>query len=161
MIDIKKYWEQLSDRDKKFGLLGGFILSVMLIYFLIINPLANKVKALKASIIDSQQLIAWMEEASEQVKQVQNNVDNKGSQKISLLSLIENSSKASKLGSSVSEIKQIDENKVQLKFKTVVFDHLIEWLNELQLKHRVYVKKITLRRTESSGIVQADAVLAR
>ena len=161
MIDIKKYWEQLSDRDKKFGLLGGFILSVMLIYFLIINQLASKVKALKASIIDSQQLITWMEEASEQVKQVQNNVDNKGSQKISLLSLIENSSKASKLGSSVSEIKQIDENKVQLKFKTVVFDHLIEWLNELQLKHRVYVKKITLRRTESSGIVQADAVLAR
>jgi len=161
MIELKKMWEQLSPRDQKAALIGGFSLAVILFYFIIINPLSNKVKVLKTNIVDSQELLSWMNEASEQVKQSHISSGNDMDKNISLLSLIEKSTKSSQLAASVSEIKQLDDNEVQLKFKTIVFDQLIAWLKNIQNKNRVYVNKITLRRTETDGVVQGDMVLVR
>ena len=61
----------------------------------------------------------------------------------------------------VKEIKQVNNDEVQVKFDNVVFDQLISLLQQLQLREAVKIKKIVLRRTESEGIVSADVVLMR
>ncbi len=161
MIDIKKYLKELNPRDQKIAILAGFLLLVVMVYFLLIDPLADKVKELKASIVDSRQVLTWMNEATEQVKQSQLSSAQTGAKNISLLSLIETTTKTSNLSGSVSEIKQISDKEVQLIFKAVAFDQLVKWLKEIQNKNRIYVNKITLRRTDNQGIVQADLILIR
>lgn len=161
MIDYKKYWKQLNERDQKIAIVGGFFLLVVMVYFFLINPLSQKVSELKKSIVDSRQVLEWIIQASDEVKQSQLVAGESGGKIASLLSTIETTTKSSNLSASVSEIKQINDKEVQLIFKTVAFDQLVIWLKDIQNKNRIFVNKITLRRTDTVGIVQADLVLIR
>lgn len=158
---LKKYWNQLNQRDQKIGLLGGFFLLLVMVYLLVITPLTQKVNHLKMSIVDSRQVLRWINEASEEVKQSQLVMNESGAKNVSLLSTIEMTTQTSHLSESVTEIKQINDKEVQLIFKTVAFDQLVVWLKEIQNKNRVFVNKISLRRTDTIGIVQAELVLIR
>jgi len=159
---MKDWWNSLAKREQRLVLWGGIVVVLLIYYFAILSPMQDKISALKKSVANDAALLTWMQKAKSDVKQAeQNRVKNTANRSKSLLTLVDNSIKQKRINTAVTDIKQINKNEVQAKFQDVVFDNLIGWLQQLQKREAVKIKKIILRRTETQGVVSADVVLVR
>lgn len=159
---MKEWWNSLEKREQRLVLWGGAVVVLLIYYFAILSPMQNKISTLKKGIANNSELLVWMKKAKSDVKRAeQNRVKSTSSRAKSLLTLVDNSIKQKRLSAAVTEIKQINKNEVQAKFKDVIFDTLIDWLQQIQKRESINIKKIVLRRTDTEGLVAADVVLVR
>ncbi len=159
---MKEWWKALEKREQRIVLWGGVIVILLILYFGLLSPMQDKVATLQKSVSNNTSLLVWMKQAKSEVKRSEKNRVNSASNRSkSLLTVVDSSIKQKKLSASVTEIKQVNKSQVQVKLGEVRFESLIAWLQQLQSRDGVNISKITLRRTETEGIVSADAVLVR
>lgn len=156
---IEQQWQELNPREQKIGLIGGVILILLLYYLILYSPLSASVENHQRQIQSKTELLGWMQRASTQLKLA---AEHNGDKKIpqgSVLSIAEQSIKQGRL--SAGEIKQIDNNQVQIRFEKVSFDQLLAWLQKLPLQYRLRIFKINMKRTAEEGIITATVVVTK
>lgn len=158
---MKEWWNNLALREKQMLVLGAFAIGIFLIYILLWSPLQNKVSSLRNQIQHSQELLAWMKDADKQIQALEKNSQKKSGSKAtgSILSIVQKQIKTSPVASDLSQLHQVENDSVELSFKKVNFDKLMEWLIPFTQKQGLVISQITVKPSGSAGIVAADLVL--
>jgi len=126
---MKEWWLQLALREKQILSVGALFILVFVIYFLFWNPLENKVNILRNQLTRNQELLAWMETTDKQIKNLEKNTKKISFEHSeSLLSNVQNQLNQSELSGSLSDMREREQNVVQLHFKLISFDKLMTWL---------------------------------
>lgn len=157
---MKEWWIHLSAREKQTLSFGGIVGFILLSYFLLWSPLENKVTRLREQIQKDQQLLIWMKAADKNIKAIQKNaVSSFPKPSASLLSSVQNQINQSPIAGQLTQLRQAENDQVQLSFKQVHFDKLIVWLSDAWKEQGLIVAHITITPGSTPGMVSAELTL--
>ncbi len=153
----------MSQRDRQAVLAGVLALVVVLGYFYGWQPLHHKQQLLMNKVSAQQQTLAWMQAASAQVRQAEQNAPKAGGAPApgSLLSAIEQALRGAPLEKTEKRLEPATENRVHVSFNQVEFDELSRWLALLQDQFDTRVEAVSVERLPEAGMVKARITLAR
>ncbi|MCW8919196.1 MAG: type II secretion system protein M [Gammaproteobacteria bacterium] len=155
---MRHYWHNLQAREQRTLLLGGVVTLLLLLYGTVLDPFAQEMQRLEQRVAEDRELLAWMEQAAVQVKQLRGSGAARRADGQSLLSLLDASAKQSGLGAALKQVKPEGVG-VRLRFETAGFDALVGWLGRLAAEQGVGVTTLTLERLAQPGRVNATVVL--
>ena len=118
---LKEYVQALNERERKLASIAVLVLCALVYYSLIWEPLHDSVVNLRQEIRKNQSLITWMQQAQTTLKTVKSGKENnnKRASSQSILTLTEQLIAKQQLSGNVKEIKQMDKNKVLVRFEDV------------------------------------------
>lgn len=158
---MKDWWNNLALREKQTMSLGAFALILLLFYLIIWSPLNYKLDNLRNKIKHDQQLLTWMKDANNRMQAAEKQQTQKNSlpSGTSLLSLVQHKLNQTPLVSSLGQLRQAENDSVQLSFTNVDFDKMIEWLTQLWQQQGVTISQINITASNTAGLVNADMIL--
>jgi len=155
---IGHWWQQRSQQEHFILGVGGLFVLVIIVYFGIASPLQTQVQTVQKEWQSNRQLLSWMQPRV-QALQGQQSVT-QASQAISasaLLVTVDQSVKQTAFANTVTELSQSSNNGVQIRFKAVPVDALLQWLAMLHTKYQVDVLQFSAQPNATLGM--ADVVL--
>ena len=158
---MKAWWMRLPLREKYIVSVGTICFAALIFYGCIWWPLTSKVNSLRAAVKRDQVLLTWMRAADQQLQ-----MELKSSQKkmipssASLLGFIQNHLHQQKIFTDVLQIRQAENNAVQINFQKINFDKLMAWLIQIGKQYGIMVSQMTITPKEAPGMVEAQMVLA-
>jgi general secretion pathway protein M len=155
---MMQYWHNLQAREQRTLLLGGVALLLLLLYSMVLDPFSQELQRLEQSVAADRELLAWMEQAAQQVKQLRGTGGGRRDAGQSLLSLVDASAKQHGLAGALKQVKP-EGSGVNLRFEAASFDDLVRWLGQLGTEQGVAVTTMTLERLPQPGRVNATVVL--
>jgi len=156
---MKEWFEALEKREQNLVLMLGGMLMIAVIYFVIYQPLSDKLARAKHGVIKEQQLLNWVEENATKLVALQassgvSNSPNSGS----LDQVINSTARRYKLV--ISRI-QPQSNKLQVTLDNATFTQLLHWVQELQLNHGVQIEIAEFRPQAAPGLVKTRLVVSK
>jgi general secretion pathway protein M len=157
---MKGWWNTLSLRDKRVLCSGLFIITCMLLYECVWHPLIDKNQLLHQQIQDNKQLIVWMSTVNQEIQTLEKKPTNhfKGH---SSLSIVQDELKKSKLIEQITELKQAENDSIQLHFQGIYFDKLMSWLIKIYQEQGFVIAQIEVSPTDGIGIVNGQMILQK
>lgn len=154
---MKEWFDSLEARERRIMLGGAVVLLLVIIYFLGWEPFINRLHELRESTQKKQLDVAWMQNAAQQVKQLQarNTAPAQLGAGQSLLGVIDRTAKLKKLGDSVKRVQPDGSSKARVSLESANFDVVIAWLEELERRYGVGIETITFEKREEPGLVDA------
>lgn len=161
MDAIKEKWAALSSRERMILVGGGIISAILLLYGALWSPLSEEVTRLQRDAEERKQDLLWMQGAAEEVKQLQRSSagGNTRASGKSLLSVVDQTIRRSRLGSALKRVEPEGAKGVTVRFENASFDDLMLWLGRLEKNNPVSVARVTVDRLEVSGKVNARIVV--
>lgn len=154
-------WRSLNANQRVYVGIGGSIIIILCVYYLIVAPVNDSINNLQQEIIYQQSVLEKMQPQIAQLKQLQ--MQSGSTIKISptnLLGTIDQSLKSNGLNSFAGELSQSGNDGVQIKFTNVPFDGLSTWFISLWKQYHIQVSKIDAKPTSTLGNVDAVVTLS-
>jgi len=162
---MKDWFYGLEARERRLIISGGIIVSIMLLYLLIWEPIARQNEMLKVSYANSQQLIDWMEEAAREAKALQEKIRANGSsdssRNQSLLGVIDRTAKSANLGPAVKRVQPDGKTGARVWLESAIFNDMIKWLEGMQHRDGIRLTNAVIEKLEDAGLVNARLVFER
>lgn len=161
---MRDWWLARQPRERLILMLGGILVVATLLYLLVWEPLARERTNLANRVKAQGKTLVWMQQASEQVKQLRTQSPNltKKANQSSLMSIVDSSAKRSKIRKPIQRIEPEGKNGVKLWIENVAFDTLVRWLGEVERRYGVLVNRATITRNEeTAGQVNSRLSLER
>ncbi|MGD8927115.1 MAG: type II secretion system protein M [Thioalkalispiraceae bacterium] len=158
MIDrIKAYLEQLNDRERIMVYAAAIALVVFIPYQFIWAPLMNTVEDRREKVEKQERDLIWMQAHLEQVKQLAtvSSASSGGGQ--SLYGIVEKTARQ-KFGSEI-RVQQEGKNGIRIQIKNSGFDDIMVWLDDLQFRHKIFVKDFKIDNEKTAGRVRASILV--
>lgn len=157
---MKAWLNSLEQGERRMVIAGAALLLVMLIYVMAWEPLVNKVDALRTSTAEQQSLLNWMKQAAQEVKQLRGSSSqpSKPVSGQSLLSVVDSTAKAARLGKSLKRVQPDGEQKVRVWLEEANFDDVVRWLTTLETRQGVRVVSSVFQAKEVAGRVDVRLV---
>jgi general secretion pathway protein M len=157
---MKDWFFGLERRERMLVIAGGAVLLLLLLYVLIWDPIASGYRELKTSVAEQKQTLAWMKQASAQVKSLQRSsgVNARGLGGRSLLAVVDQSARSDGLGSSIKRIEPDGSKGVKVWLEGAAFDPMILWLGKLTKTYQIETSIITIE-PQGGGRVNARLTL--
>ena len=157
---MKDWLNSLEQNERRMVIAGSVLLMMMLVYIMAWEPLVNKVGALRASTAEQQTLLSWMKQAAQEVKQLRGLTGqrNRPASSQSLLSLVDSTAKAGKLGKSLKRVQPDGDQKVRVWLEEANFDDVIRWLTALETRQGVRIVSTVFQARENAGQVDVRLV---
>ena len=162
---MKDWFSALEPRERQLIISAAVLVTVMLFYLLVWEPISNDNDSLRLSYQNSQQLIGWMEDAAEEAKVLQAKIKESGpsgsSKNQSLLGIIDRTAKRDKLGPSVKRVQPDGKAGARVWLENAIFNDMIMWLENLQQKEGIRLVTTVIEKQEEAGLVNARLVFER
>lgn len=160
---MNEWWLNLSLREKQIISAGALAVVIFLLYLILWLPLSNRVVNLREQIVRDQKLLLWMRDANQRIQDVEKNLQNKKptESNASLLNIIQKQINKSTFVSSLNQLKQAENDSVQLSFNNVDFDRLIQWLTELWQQQGIVISQMSVTASGTPGVVNTDFILKK
>ncbi len=163
---MNQWWSGLNQREQRLLIIGGAALLLTLIYLLVVEPLFKHMQSLESSVGDQSELLQWMQESEQQINVLRRNQGNTSGRPAanrggSLLALVDQTAKRSKLGEAIKRVEPEGSDGVRLWLEQASFDNILRWLAQIKQSQGVEVKRITIEQPDSPGIVNARISLTR
>jgi len=157
---MKNWLMRLETSERRLVIGGGGLLLLMFLYIAIWEPLTNSVEELRISTTEQESLLVWMRGAAQEVKQLKGSGGQKTEQVGggSLLSLVDRTAKAARLGPVLKRVQPDGEDKVRVWLEAASFDDLMRWLSTLNSRHDVHAVSSVFQTVEAPGRVDARLV---
>ncbi len=155
---MKEWFAGLQQRERLMVMGGAIALALMLFYATIWDPLTGGARAKAEAVSDTQKTLAWMRQASEDVKRLRPASDQALAQLPagqSLLGVIDQTAKSSGLGAAMKRVKPEGENKVSVWMEDAAFDDIVRWLETLRRSYGVEIDNIVIDKKNVVGKVDA------
>lgn len=158
---MKNWWQNLALREKQAVLLGGLLLILLIFYSFIWLPLSNSADNLRNKIHHNQELLLWMQDTDEKMQAIEHNLKQPSQTRLasSLLSLVQHELQKSPINNAVSQLRQAENNAVQMHVEKVSFDELITWLTTMWQNFGLLVTEINVMLSGQVGMVQGEITL--
>ena len=158
MDPIKDWFNELSEQDQKITLIAGALVSVILVYLLIVNPLNESVNKLEIEVASKIKSDLWMSQQISIIKATGSSGRLTGSA-LPLTSIINNTTR--KFDLAVSRRDSKSPNEMQVWFDNVNFDNFLRWVAEVESEHGVSVATVNVRSRENNGITSINVKLLK
>jgi general secretion pathway protein M len=156
---MNEWWQNLALREKRMLAAGAILVLLFLFYEIIWSPFSGKIKNMRQQVQHNQELLSWMKNADQRIKAVEKNSAHSTTQMTgSLLSVIQQEVNKN-FAHHVTQLRQAENDSVQLDLQKVDFDRLISLLTELSNKYGLIVTQITTTSTGVPGEVVASMVI--
>lgn len=151
-MNIKLWWENLSERDRTVLMIGGIISAILSITLFIWNPLVNMVENQKSNIVKQQHLLQYLQQSAETMQMLQTGGAHVAQPSTeALLTLVETSLSAQQLSGFLQQVQQPQDNQAALTFEKVPLDKLMQWLQTLWSIHGISVSEFSANRLSVIG----------
>ncbi len=157
---MKAWFESLDLRERRLLMVSGALLSVMLFYVLLWEPLEDGIKSLQKSNAEQQKQLQWMRQSAQEVKQLRGSSGRSAqlAQGQSLLAAIDRSARANKLGDALKRVQPDGSNRARVWLEGASFDQVVRWLDGLQRQQGVRVVSSVFDALETKGRVDVRLV---
>ena len=152
MDKLQGWWRGISTREQRLVAVGGGIFLIGLCYWLIWQPVANRIAERERQGINQQQTLAWLKEKGQEVLAMQagsgRQIDTSGT----LDGVVNRTAFNQKI--KIARL-QPQGQELQVWIDTVPFDDLLLWLATLSDQHGVQVQIIEVARENlAPGLVK-------
>ncbi len=156
------WFDDLARREKIFLSIGVLVVLLTVFYLILIEPTQERLEKARNNLTSTQSLHAFMLETRGKVEKMKASSKQGQVEKIPtnrLLAYLDNSMKKSGIGDQVNTISPGKNDGVNLRFDTVNFDNLMQWLINLHFEKGINVISFTLNPTATDGFVKASLLL--
>lgn len=161
-MNLKDWWNERNQREQYILSSGGIIVLVLLVYLLIWSPLTTHIATLRQNITQNTSLLNWMNAATYKIDQYRaQGFQKKKPNNQPILVAIEQSLMQQKLSQYTSNTQQQSNQQIDLTFNNAPFDKMITWLETIWKTDNIVVKKITVTKTKTTGVVNITASLGQ
>ncbi|HSW92860.1 MAG TPA: type II secretion system protein GspM [Gammaproteobacteria bacterium] len=158
---MKEWWMNLPLHEKRALFLGSVIVILFILYEMIWSPLSDTNDNLRMRIGHGQDTLRSMQQTDELISHLQKNALQKKQQTTqSILGTVQDEVNDSPFAKHVNQLRQSDNQTVQMSLNQVDFDGLLVFLMKLWKSHAIIVSQITVTPAGSPGEVNVDVVLA-
>lgn len=154
---IQAQLERLNDRERTMVYAAAIALIIFLPYQLLWAPLMNTVEE-KHTRLEKQQLdFIWMQSHLAEVKQLSTASPQTSSSGQSLYGVVERTARQ-KFGGDI-RVQQEGKKGIRIQIKNSGFDDVMIWLDDLQFRHKIYVKDFKIDTEKTAGRVRASILV--
>jgi general secretion pathway protein M len=154
---IKAYLEHLNDRERIMVYAAAIALVVFIPYQLVWAPLTNTVEDRRERIETQERDLIWMQSHLEQVRQLSTASSAPSGTGQSLYGVVEKTARQ-KFGSDI-RVQQEGKNGIRIQIKNTGFDDIMIWLDDLQFRHKIFVKDFKVDNEKTAGRVRASILV--
>jgi len=163
---MQVWYDSLSAREKQTLFIGGILLIGLLFWAFVWQPLQDEHKKLTKQIEQQTELVQWMQQASQQVKQLQaqgGGANNSGVIKIrgNPQIVVDKALKQFKLDQASPSLKSKGKDGVKLSLKEAPFNIFISFLQNLEKQHSLQIDDFSIRPTKTEGTADISVSLSR
>ena len=160
---LKRWHGSLPTRDMWLVNLTAVFVLLTLFYLAIWEPIHKGLEAEKVKHETGQEVLAWMQQAAQQVQQLRasgGRSQNKSASKPTTLVLEQTLSSAG-LRPFVGKIESASKNSARVKLENVPFNQMLVWLNTLTRFHGMTISSATIERGDKPGSANARLSFSR
>jgi general secretion pathway protein M len=160
VLNAKKSWETLGERDRASLKILGVVLSALVIYFGIWVP-AQSFMLEQRSMLETNKGLLVLVQTNQKMLAKSGRTGSQtaaGLDSQQLVSTVTNM--ATKEGLSLKRFEPAGEQKVKVWIEDSPFDKLVSWLTELERNLKVRVEQISIEKDEAEGLVSARLTLS-
>lgn len=158
---MKLWFFSLSLRERILVLSAAAAISILLLYMLVVEPIADTYERNKKNIANANATLIWMKAASLKVNQLGGSkvMSAKKQNKKFILGTVERSVRKAGLTKVMKRVQPESERAVRVWFENAVFDDFIKWVATIESKNTFFVKEINIEETDSVGLVNVRLLL--
>lgn len=161
-MNMKQWWNARNPREKLILGAGGFLLLAFLYFSLVIEPLQSGIAQRQQRLANEIELSGWLASVAPEVQQLRRssgsgNVSKGGS----LLSVVDQTSKAAGLGKSITRLQPEGDAEVRAWLDAAPFNETLRWLRTLESTYGVEIAELSFNRDSQPGMVKARITLKR
>lgn len=154
---IQQFLDQLNERERQMVYVAAVAIALFLPYQFIWAPFINAIDSLNEKVEKQQTDLKWMQGKIPEVLHLGSAAKASGNSGKSLYGVIENTARQ-KFGNEI-RVEQEGKNGIRVRVKDTGFDEMLIWLDDLQLRHKVYVKEFKVDREDGAGRVTANILI--
>lgn len=155
---MKAWWAGLQTRERVLVGAGAAILCLVLLFTLVLQPLAAARTRMLASLATLEQTVANAEPQVAAIL-VARNGSTQPAVGPSLFALADGSARDAGLKDALKSLTPIDEKRVKVDMEMADFDTLVTWIEKLDRDHGVDVVEWSVNRELVPGVVSARMIL--
>lgn len=159
---MRQWFDNLAPREQWMVGAAAVILTLMLYFLLLWEPLLKQSQRLDDDLSQARELVAYMHQVEVEAKALGG--QSRGAPRSSgrsLLAEVDSSSKRSGLGPSIKRIQPEDQTRVRLWLEDARFEVLMNWLYQLQSAQGIVLENGSFDRDNKAGTVKARLTLIR
>lgn len=157
---MREYWQNLSAREKNLllGLVGFIVL--LLLYFVVYNPIASYMSDFRAQVAYQKQLAQWLQNSAKTIQTIPA-IQNNPSTNQNLATTIATSINKFALKEYLLNLKTETNKSILLQFQNVPFDNLLRYITYLWQSEQIKTSAIEVIATKSPGIVNVALIVTQ
>lgn len=152
MDKLQGWWRSTSAREQRLVAVGGSCLLIGLFYWIVWQPIVNRIAERERQVLSQQQTLAWLKEKGEEVLAMQGGQGRQLDTSGTLEGVVNRTAFNQKI--KIARL-QPQGQELQVWIDTVPFDDLLIWLASLADQHGVQVQVIEVARENlAPGLVK-------
>jgi len=153
---MKDLISRLSRRERLLVMAAALLVLGTILHGLALQPFLAELKKMPAEIAEKQATLAWMQQASEQIRHnAPTSRANQGAAKISPMLAIDQSARKFGLSAAIKRLEPTETGTVQVWLKDAIFDDMLGWLDLLQKQFSITVVTLAVNPQPEPGYVEA------
>lgn len=154
---MKSFWLNLNRREQLLLGAGAVFFVIYLFYLCFLSPLFQAVTRSKKELLEKKQTLLWMQDILKKKNTQPGREKLQGAKRLSVLSsqLSEETFKKFPY-----QLQQKGAEEIQLSFEQVPFNAFLEWFWQFNLHYEVVLKKISIERKETEGLVKVVLIFS-
>lgn len=141
MDKLQGWWRSISAREQRLVAVGGSVLLIGFCYWVIWQPIGNRIDERERQVLSQQQTLVWLKEKGEEVLALQGGQGRQLDTSGTLEGVVNRTAFNQKI--KIARL-QPQGQELQVWIDTVAFDDLLIWLATLTDRHGVQVQVIEL-----------------
>ena len=155
------WWSGLAERERQILAAGAAVLLLIVFYLALWQPLNQARDRHETALAEARTLAIRLEGLAVDVQRNRGSGGALAGAGQSLLAVVDQSGKASRLGKPPSRLQPEGDNTVRVWVEDVPFEAVLRWLNDLQTRYGVRVDNADIERESASGLVNVRLTLIR
>ena len=161
---MKDWYLALSERERLILSFGGGAALVLLAWALVWAPVMDDLGRLRQRVAAQEADLAWLQDAAVEARRLQAQAAagptrNRGT---SLLTLVEQTTRAAGINEQVNRVDPQGPGRVQVRLSGVPFDDVVRWLGRLRTQHGIRVDSLVADADDDvPGLVGARVIMER
>jgi general secretion pathway protein M len=157
---LQAAFARLAPRERRLVVAGALALLLTLLFVLVWEPLVQHHRRQTLALEESRALAHRLELIGAEVAALRGGQP-KVDRSASLLATVDRAARSGTLGVSPSRLQPEGQREVRVWLDEVVFENLLQWIDELANRHGVVVQTLDVERSDSPGRVNARLTLTR